>query len=94
MLPHRLRVPFAQLLEVTQYRIVREPRRLVIRVVLRPGAPVDTSLRISTGIRAVLKEADALPPPIQVEQVSALEREPGSAKIKLMKSLAAPRPGR
>ena len=38
VLPHVLRAPFAQLPDALQYQIVHEPRRLVIRVVLRPGA--------------------------------------------------------
>jgi phenylacetate-CoA ligase len=91
VLPHRLRVPFARLPEVIQYQIVREPRRLVIRVVLDAGASVETPERIMAGVHAALKEADAVPPPIMVEPVSAIEPEPGSAKIKLIKSLDAPR---
>jgi phenylacetate-coenzyme A ligase PaaK-like adenylate-forming protein len=91
VLPHRLRVPFARLPEVTQYQIVREPERLVIRVVLGGAASAQTSVRISSGIRAALEQAGAVPPPIEVESVRAIEREPGSAKIKLIKSLEAPR---
>src|SRR5262249_43055634 len=87
VLPHRLRAPFAALPDVTQYQILHEPRRLVIRVVLRPDAPAETPLRISAGIRAALEEAHAVPLPIEVEPVSAIEREPGSAKTKLIKSL-------
>jgi phenylacetate-CoA ligase len=87
VLPHRLRVPFAALPEVTQYQIVHEADRLVIRVVLRTDASAQTPLRISAGIRAALEEAHAVPPPIEVEPVSVIEREPGSAKIKLIKSL-------
>jgi phenylacetate-coenzyme A ligase PaaK-like adenylate-forming protein len=94
VLPHRLRVPFTLLSEVTQYQIVREPRRLLIRVVPSAGWSAETPVRISVGIRAALEEAGAVPPPIEVEPVSAIEREPGSAKIKLIKSLEAPRPGR
>ncbi|HET6866789.1 MAG TPA: AMP-binding protein [Solirubrobacteraceae bacterium] len=92
VLPHRLRAPFARLAEVTQYQIVREPRRLVVRVVLGAGSSVETPDRVSAGVRAALEEAGAIPPAITVEPVSAIEREPGSAKIKLIKSLDAPRP--
>jgi phenylacetate-coenzyme A ligase PaaK-like adenylate-forming protein len=92
VLPHRLRVPFARLPEVTQYQIVREPGRLMIRVVLDARASVETPVRISAGIRAALEEAGAIPPLIEVEPVSAIEREAGSAKIKLIKSLEAPPP--
>jgi phenylacetate-coenzyme A ligase PaaK-like adenylate-forming protein len=94
VLPHRLRVPFAKLPDVTQYQIIREPRRLVIRVVLAAGASVEAPARISAGIRAALDEAGAVAPPIEVEPVSAIAREPGSAKVKLIKSLGSPPPGR
>jgi phenylacetate-coenzyme A ligase PaaK-like adenylate-forming protein len=94
VLPHRLRVPFARLPEVLQYQIVREPHRLVIRVVLGPGASVESPVRIVAGVRSALEEAGAVPPPIEVEPVSVIEREPGSAKIKLIKSEPASRPGR
>jgi phenylacetate-coenzyme A ligase PaaK-like adenylate-forming protein len=87
VLPHHLRVPFARLADVTQYQIVREPGRLVIRVVLKPEASVETPTRIEAGIRAALEEAGAVPPPIAVEPVAEIEREPGSAKVKLIKSL-------
>jgi phenylacetate-coenzyme A ligase PaaK-like adenylate-forming protein len=94
VLPHRLRLPFARLPDVTQYQIVREPRRLVIRVVLAAGASAETSARMASGVRAAIEEAGAVPPRIHVEPVSAIEREPGSAKVKLIKSLDAPRKGR
>jgi phenylacetate-coenzyme A ligase PaaK-like adenylate-forming protein len=87
VLPHRLRAPFAQLPDVVQYQIVREPRRLSIRLVLRAGASAETPDRVRAGIRAALEEAGAMPPPIEVEQVAAIEREPGSAKVKLIKSV-------
>jgi phenylacetate-coenzyme A ligase PaaK-like adenylate-forming protein len=92
VLPHRLRVPFAGLPEVTQYQIVREPRRLVVRVVLGNGASVATPERIFAGVSAALEEAGAVRPPIKVEPVSAIEPEPRSAKVKLIKSLDASRP--
>jgi phenylacetate-CoA ligase len=94
VLPHRLRVPFACLPEVTQYQIVREPGRLVVRVVLGAEASPETPDRIAAGVRAALREAGAVPPPIDVAAVSAIEREPGSAKVKLIKSLDALRSGR
>jgi phenylacetate-CoA ligase len=94
VLPHRLRVPFARLPEVLQYQIVREPHRLVIRLVLGPAASVESPVRIAAGVRSALKDAGAVPPPIEVEPVSVIEREPGSAKIKLIKSAPASRPGR
>src|SRR6185437_1061366 len=44
------------------------------------------------GRRAALQAAGAVPLPITVEPVGVIEPEPGSAKIKLVKSLDAPRP--
>jgi hypothetical protein len=70
---------------VTQYQIVQEPRRLVVRVVLRPEASVETPVRVATGIRGALEEAHAVPPRIAVEPISVIEREPDSSKIKLIK---------
>ena len=93
MLPHRLRVPFAQLPDVTQYQIVREPHRLAIRIVLGERAAADTPARIAAALQAALEDAGAIPPPSDVEPVAAIEREPGSAKLKLIKSIAhAPPP--
>jgi hypothetical protein len=73
--------------DVIQYQIVREPQRLSLRLVLRAGASAETPDRVRAGIRAALEEAGAMPPPIEVEQVAAIEREPGSAKLKLIKSV-------
>jgi phenylacetate-coenzyme A ligase PaaK-like adenylate-forming protein len=87
VLPQRLRAPFTQLPEVVQYQIVREPRRLCARLVLRAGAPAETADRVRAGIRAALEDSGAIPPPIDVERVAAIEREPGSAKVKQIKSV-------
>lgn len=87
VLPYRLRAPFAHLSDVVQYQIVGEPGRLAIRLVLRAGASVETPDRVHAGIRAAIVNAGAVPPPIEVEEVEVIEREPGSAKVKLIKSV-------
>ena len=87
VLPHVLRAPFAQLPDVLQYQIVHEPRRLVIRVVLRPAASPQTPSRVAASIRAALAESGAIAPPIDVEAVAEIAREPGGAKLKLVKSV-------
>jgi len=85
VLPQRLRAPFASLPDVLAYQIVHEARRLVVRVVLHPGAAADTPGRVATGLRAALGEAGAATPVIEVEPVAEIEREPGGAKVKLVK---------
>jgi phenylacetate-CoA ligase len=86
VLPYRLRAPFVHLPDVLQYQVVLEERRLAIRVVLRPEFSAETPARIEAGVRAALEAADAIPPPIEVEPVAEIEREPGGAKLKLVKS--------
>ena len=92
ILPQRLRAPFAQLPDVLQYQIVCEPRRIAIRIVLRPGAPRATPAQVTAEIRAALEDAGAIAPPIEVEPVREIQPEPGAAKLKLVKSVqhAAP----
>jgi hypothetical protein len=75
---------------VVQYQIVREPRRLSIRLVLRADASSEPPGRVRERIQAALEDAGAIPPPIEVE-VAAIEREPGSAKLKLIKSVGGTR---
>jgi phenylacetate-coenzyme A ligase PaaK-like adenylate-forming protein len=92
LLPYRLRVPFTHLHDVLQFQIVHDERRLVVRVVLRTGAAAETLERVAAGIRGAIEEAGAVAPPIEVEPVVELEREPGGAKLKLVKSVAAALP--
>jgi phenylacetate-coenzyme A ligase PaaK-like adenylate-forming protein len=87
ILPHRLRAPFAQLPDVIQYQLIREPDQLVVRLVLRPDASSETPARVAAGVRAALEDAGALAPPIVIAPVTEIEREPGGAKLKLDKSL-------
>jgi phenylacetate-coenzyme A ligase PaaK-like adenylate-forming protein len=86
VLPYRLRAAFAQLPDVLQYQVVQEERRLAIHVVLRAGFSAETPPRIEAGIREAIEGAGAIPPAIAVEPVAEIEREPGVAKLKLVKS--------
>ena len=83
--PFRLRAPFSDLLEVRQYQVVHEPARLLARVVLRASAPADTPARVADALARELKDAGAVPPPIEVTVVPELDRDPGhGAKFKLV----------
>jgi phenylacetate-coenzyme A ligase PaaK-like adenylate-forming protein len=87
--PFRLRAPFAYLPEVRQYQIVHDPAGLQVRVVLREAAPGDAPERVRAALAGELESAGALPPPIAVTPVDAIEREPGdAAKLKLIKAAA------
>lgn len=85
VLPYRLRASFAQLTDVLQYQLVREPRRIVVRVVLKRGAGPETPRRVTAGIRSALEDAGAVAPPVEVECVAEIEREPGGGKLRLVK---------
>jgi phenylacetate-CoA ligase len=86
--PHRLRAPFAGLPDVLQYQILHGESRLRVRIVLRQAAGPGTPAVVGEALRRVVEEAGAVPPVIEVEPVSEIEREPGDgAKLKLVKSL-------
>ncbi len=87
VLPYRLRAPFVRLPGVLQYQVVHEPSRLAVRVALSPDAPAETCARVAAAVQAALEEAGAVPPPIEVERVAEIEREPGAAKLKLVKTV-------
>jgi phenylacetate-CoA ligase len=84
--PQHLRAPFASLAAVLQYQIVQEPTRLVVRVVLRPDAAASVSDTVAGNIRRALEAAGAVVPPLIIEHVPEIEREPGGAKLKLVKA--------
>ena len=85
--PFRLRAPFAELLEVSQYQVVHGPAGLQVAVVLREEAPADTPARVRAALARELHDAGAVPPPIEVTVVPELDREPGhGTKFKLVKS--------
>jgi phenylacetate-CoA ligase len=85
--PHRLRAPFTYLPDVLQYQVVEEPQCLRIRIVLRNGASVETPALVRAALARELDDAGVIAPPIEVEPVAELERDPGQgAKLKLVTS--------
>lgn len=85
--PFRLRAPFSELLEVRQYQVVHEPAGLLVKVALRDTAPADTPARVRDALARELRDAGAVPPPIEVTVVPGIDRDPGhGAKFKLIKS--------
>jgi phenylacetate-CoA ligase len=87
VLPYRLRAPFLDLPDIVQYQVVLEPKRLAVRIVLRPDASAETVERVRSGMKVALEAAGAIPPPIVVEPVVEIEREPGSMKLKVVKTV-------
>jgi ATP sulfurylase len=87
--PYRLGARFSSLREVRQYRAVQHDGGLLVRVVLQASAPADTPARVRAAVVEALASAGAVPPPIEVVPVEAIERESGhAAKLKLVKRAA------
>ncbi|HEY7207037.1 MAG TPA: AMP-binding protein [Gaiellaceae bacterium] len=87
--PFWLRAPFATLPAVRQYQIVLEPDGLRVRVVLRSDADPGLPGRIESELADRLRQAGAMPPRIDVDQVDSIDREPGhAAKLKLVAASA------
>jgi ribosomal protein L7/L12 len=55
--------------------------------VLRPSASVETAGRVAAGVRAAVEAAGAIAPSIEVEPVATIAPEPGSAKLKVVKTV-------
>jgi phenylacetate-CoA ligase len=90
--PFRLRAPFSALLEVRQYQVVHDPAGLHVAVVLRGEAPADTPARVRAALVRELRDAGAVPPPVQVTPVAGIDRDPGhGAKLKLVRSAVSGR---
>jgi phenylacetate-coenzyme A ligase PaaK-like adenylate-forming protein len=84
VVPYRLRAPFTHLPEVVQYHIVYDGVRVAVRVVLRPGAAAELPARIAAAMRAALEDAGAVPPPVDVEPVAAIERPAQGGKLRVV----------
>jgi hypothetical protein len=86
--PFRLQAPFSELLEVRQYQVVHDLAGLHVAVVLRDRAPADTPVRVRAALVRELRDAGAVPPPIEVTPVPEIGRDPGhGAKFKLVRSV-------
>jgi putative adenylate-forming enzyme len=87
--PHVLRAAFTAFHQVRQYQLDHDERRLHAVVVLNGSATPDTPSRIRAALRSALERTGAVPPPIEVEQVERIDREPGhGAKLELVRSRA------
>jgi phenylacetate-CoA ligase len=87
--PVRLGEPLAAVPEVRQFQIVHDRAGLAVLAVLRDPAAAEVLGRVRAGLEATLFDAGAVPPPVRVEPVAALEREPGpGAKLKLVKAVS------
>jgi hypothetical protein len=64
---------------------VHDAAGLEVRIVLDRAAPADTAERVRAAVLSVLDEAGAVAPPLRVAPVAELEREPGAAKLKLIR---------
>ena len=83
---------FASLPDVHQYQLLHDAQGLHARVVLAADAASDTAERLRRSIAEAIAAAGAVAPPIDVQPVAALEREPGiGAKFKLVTSTVASR---
>lgn len=85
--PHRLRSPFATLLDVRQYQIVQE-RDGALRIDVVPSHRAEgLPDRVRAAVARALEEAGAAPVPVRVEVVAEIERDGGhAAKVKLVRS--------
>jgi phenylacetate-coenzyme A ligase PaaK-like adenylate-forming protein len=91
VMPYRLGAPFAQTPGVSQYQLLWDGTELHVRLVLTTTAAPHTVAHVAASISDALTAAGAVAPPIRVQTVTALEREPGpAAKLKLIKSLTPP----
>ncbi len=73
--------------EVRQYQVVQRVDEISLRIVPSEDAQLEQlTARLEDGLRGSLKAAGAEPPPIRIEYVPALEREPGMGKLKLVVS--------
>jgi len=83
---HRLRAPFAKLLDVVQYQFEFDGERLSVAVVPRAGAPREVVDRVRAALATVLDEAGAAGVRVEARAVDAIAREPGgAAKLKQVK---------
>jgi phenylacetate-coenzyme A ligase PaaK-like adenylate-forming protein len=76
--------------EVSEYQVVQEADGVHVSVVLRPGAPPDTSTRLGQAIRERLAGVGA-ETDVHVHPVSALARTSDVGKLKIVSSKLPPR---
>jgi putative adenylate-forming enzyme len=88
--PYTLRLPFAELRDVTEYQLRHSEEGLEVRLVLRPGAAPETPGLARAALLAALESAGAIPPAVTTVSLPALAREGMGAKLKLVQALPPP----
>jgi phenylacetate-coenzyme A ligase PaaK-like adenylate-forming protein len=84
--PHQLRAPVSAIPGLRQYQIVVSDTGLRVTVVRGADAPHDTPQRIEAALHCALLDAGVASPPITVNCVESIPREPGHAnKYQTMK---------
>lgn len=83
--PSILDSAIAPMAEVGEYAFVYDAKGLHAQVVLAPGAATDISERLGQALVAALGSTGAVPPSVDVQVVSALQREPGG-KLRFVRS--------
>jgi phenylacetate-coenzyme A ligase PaaK-like adenylate-forming protein len=87
VMPYRLGEPVARTPGVSQFQIVWDGTRMEVRLVVGRSSPRDVAGALQANLSEALVAGGAVPPPIDVCVVDALEREPGpAAKLKLIKA--------
>ncbi len=81
--PSALGAAVAHVPAVRQYQFLLDQRGLHARVVLAPDAPASTAANLRTALLRAIEATGAIAPTVDVEQATALRREPGG-KIRLV----------
>lgn len=85
--PNHFEEPIEEQAGVAAYQVVRRAAELEVRVVVRPGSdPHALAGRLTTLLDARLRGLGAVPPPVVVRPVDALERTGASGKRQLVRS--------
>lgn len=78
--------PIADTPGLRQFQAIVRPTALRIAAALSPEAPPDTAQRIEAAVHCALLDVGVAPPPIGVELVDEIAREPGPAgKLKTIR---------
>jgi phenylacetate-CoA ligase len=93
--PLTIESPFVELHDVRQYKVVHGDEALRVLVVPREPSDHHALVRqVGRAVAAALVAAGARPPPIRVEVVATLARDPGhGAKFKLIEARTSRQPG-
>jgi phenylacetate-coenzyme A ligase PaaK-like adenylate-forming protein len=77
----------APIAEIGEYAFVHDVQGLHAQVVLAPGAALDVNERLREALITAIASTGAAPPPVDVQPVPALQREPGG-KLRVVRSAA------